>query len=130
MLMGLKQWMLRAVNEAAMQQNTAGKVDRMIHRDRPPQTSVMDVVDRMSNSMAAIYRIDNGFLLCINMTSEAHLGARGSLVYAKDAEELAQKIVAYEAAFKMGIHGQGDGSVRTPNGIVGAAMSTQYAPKI
>lgn len=90
----------------------------------PPQTTAEDMLQRMSHSIAMIFRIDNGFMLCINMNSEAHLGARGSLVYAKDAEELAQKIVAHEAAFKMGIHGRSEGSAK--NGHVGIAPN--YVP--
>lgn len=70
--------------------------------------NVNEALGNMSHSIGIIYRIDNGFIVCINLTGDAHLGSRGALVFAKDAQEVAERIVAHEAAFKIsGIDGLG-----------------------
>ena len=126
MLRAVKKWMLKAVNEAAMYQQVAEKQDypvKAIDPRRPPPTMAVDVVSMMSTSMATIYRIDNGFIVSIHMNDDRHLGSRGSLVYAKDAAEIAEKIIANEAAFKMGIRG-GEASVKVATPPAGYAPNT------
>jgi hypothetical protein len=73
-----------------------------------PPTPVGDVLRHMSSSIATIYRIDNGFIMSINMNSEGHYD-RGACIYAKDAGELAEKIIAHETAFKIGVRNSGAG---------------------
>ena len=109
----IKRWIKEAMNG----------MERM-----PPPTTAADVVSMMSTSMATIYRIGNGFIVSMHSNSETRLGSQGTLVYAKDAEELAAQIVANEARFKLGI--RGEGVVKPPNGIASTAMPSQYALKI
>jgi hypothetical protein len=85
---------------------------------RAPTT--MDVLGHMAQSTSTIYRIDNGFIIMINLNSDAHLGGRGACVFAKDAHEVAEKIIAHEAAFKIGVR----------SGGLNAKIDTaQYAPR-
>lgn len=97
----LRQWVRRMVYQAEEDM----KRDSMNQSDRVrPATSIQDVLGHMSNSMAQIYRIDNGFIMTINMNSHDNYGGRGACVYAKDAGEVAEKIIAHETAFKLGVN--------------------------
>jgi len=87
---------------------------------KSPRTGVMDVLGHMASSMAQIYRIDNGFIVTINLSSDANFNTRGACVYAKDASEVAEKIIAHETAFKLGVH-------ERSRGITGAAQAPATA---
>ncbi len=97
----IKRWMKEAMNEMEGGPETASI---QIRQATPPRTTAMDVTAHMATSVATIYRIDNGFLVSLNMNGADHTGARGSLVYAKDAAEIAEQVIANEAKFKLGIN--------------------------
>lgn len=124
----LKQW-IRSVANSPEEWDIKGAKPEPVKRG--PPTSLHDVIGHMSHSMAVIYRIDNGFIMSINMNSANHdtFGQRGACVYAKDASELAEKVIAHETAFKIGVRSGGLGaSVQVDKYASGAALTPGAFP--
>lgn len=65
-------------------------------------TPAEEMLAQMASSIAVVFRIDNGFMVGINMNTDIHMGQRGKLLYAKDANEVGALMVGHEAAFKIG----------------------------
>lgn len=93
----LRKWVHNAVHnfDTVEHQITGGSYPK-------PRNPLEEVVSNLSSTVGQIFRIDNGFLVAVNMGGNHE--ERSSFVYAKDAQEVAEKIVAHEAAVKMGVN--------------------------
>lgn len=60
-----------------------------------------NVLTQSAQSAAIIFRIDNGYILSMERNDGNSYGVPARLVFVKDAEGIAEQIIANEATFKL-----------------------------
>lgn len=108
----LKRW-IRSVANGPEPEGYDMPTTNAIKRGR--NTPAEEMLAQMASSVAVVFRIDNGFMVGINMIDHTHIGQRGKLLYAKDAQEVAERMIAHETAFKIGVREGGGLSGQTPD---------------
>lgn len=104
MLRAIKEWVRRTAHEM----NPAPIIDR-------PMSPTEHALVNGAQTATVIFRIDNGFVLRIDRLGARSIGSSSVLLFAASASEIAEKIVANEASFRMGVDmGKYVGAVSDP----------------